>query len=66
MHPPHVHIILLVTFALLHLQCPLHPVMHPHLMTTMYALPAGVRVIHLMYHCELGNRGAFLIDLPHL
>ena len=72
-HPPHLHNILHVKSAFLHLHRLLHPLVHPHLMAARHAAPAGGNVIHFIFHCALatsqvhpksvglGNCGALII-----
>ena len=76
-HPSHLHNIVHVRSAFLHLHWLLNPLVHPHLMGAWHAAPAGVSVIHFIFHCALatsqvhpksaglGNCGALIVVWPH-
>ena len=77
-HPPHLHNIMHVKSAFLHLHRLLHPLVHPHLIAARLAAPAGGNVIHCIFHCALatpqvhpksaglGNCGALIVAWPHI
>ena len=76
-HPPHLHKIVPVKSAFLHLHWLLHPLVHPQLMSARHAAPAGGNVIHFIFHCALatsqvhpksaglGNCGVLIVAWPH-
>ena len=76
-HLPHLHNIVHVKSAFLHLHWLLHLLVHPYLTTARHAAPADGSVIHFISHCALatsqvhpksaglGNCGALIVAWPH-